>query len=260
MNTNDVDSDLRDVAERVSLLSKQVQMSSRHKTELGRELLHRHGQIAARRQRAEHDIPWSRLSPFKRVAFLATPTVGLSALCGMIIWMLQLTGQVNPQAAEAARISSDLAHTVPTVTGWQVTVHKDVHNTESLYGYRIPLSAERLSIRSGTAYLYSGGTWYQLSASSPVKLTPSSWQWALASLPAHLQRAGSFAVVRQRTAAGAERRGIRYAVPQSAGVTVIVTAWIARTDGVVIRLEHVVRQHGRVTERDVVDYESQRKP
>jgi hypothetical protein len=255
MNVFDLDSDVQQTAQRIADLSQQVAIDLRHKTHLREELLRRHQELTAdHTQRAARRL-WPRFQRLQRLTLVAPPAFAVLVALAVFVLSPQLGGHQSPQAAEAARLASAAVRTVPTVTGWQVTVHqvrKDIETSSCL----VPLHpGQQLFIRDGRVYVYSGGQWYQPTDSHSG--CSFEWQWAFAVLPGRLQH-HQFTILPDQRISGRTVETIRYAVPESGGRKVIATAWFDRQTGLVMRLEHLVKRGHVVLERDVANYQYMR--
>jgi hypothetical protein len=258
MNLFDLDSDVQQTAQRVADLSQQVAIDLQLKTRLREELLRRHQELTAEQtQRAA-----ARLRPRfqwpRRLTLVAPPILALLVALAVFVVSPQLSGHQSPQAAEAARIASAAVRTVPTVTGWQVTVRQVRKDTETPYSCLVPLhSGERLFIRDGRVYVYAKGQWYV--PTDTHSACPFEWQWAFAVLPGRLQH-HQFTILPDERIDGRTVETIRYTLPASRGRSIVATAWFDRQTGLVMRLEHLVMRGHTVIERDVADYRYMRSP
>lgn len=255
----------RETSESVSKLlthmSRQVHLDPKHKARILEELMRRHQELAVETtQRAAVTLrPRSRR--LKRFTLVAPPAMVVAAFFSVMVWLAPLVGSQNPQAAEAARLTSALARTAPTVTAWQFTLRYSGPHHSTLVRRRSSTLAwyQRLYIRNGGAYLYSGGKWQVIPASQPIM--PSStyfyWQWAFARLPKRLSD-HKFAVLTPRLVDGVMADGLRYQLPSQHGAVAVATAWVDRKTGLVLRLERDVTRGHTVVEHDVADYRYRR--
>jgi hypothetical protein len=252
MNGFDLDADVQQTAQRVADLSQQVAIDLRHKTRLREELLRRHRELTADHTQRAATRLWPRLQWPQRLTLVAPPALAVLVALTIFIVSPQIGGRQSSQAAVAARIADAAVRTVPTVTGWQVTVRQVRQDTETPYSCLVPLrSGQQLFIRDGRAYVYTNGQWYVPTDSHSG--CPFEWQWAFAVLPGRLQH-HQFTILPNQRIQGQSVETIRYTLPESGGRMVIATAWFDRNTGLVMRLEHVVMRGHAVLEQDVANY------
>jgi hypothetical protein len=256
MNDFDVDSELRHAARHVAELSRQVTIDLQHKSRLREELLRRHQELSADHttQRAARSL-WPRLTGLKRLTLVAPPALAVALACSVILWALQISGHQRAQAAEAARITTALRQTVPTVTQWQFTVRRNGPDGQGYARCSVPLGpSQRLYMgKDGQAFIYAAGKWWQVSAVPSTRSCPAAFQWAFATLPLRLSQV-NFEVLAERRIDGVPSDGLRYGVERAGKKTADVTVWISHATGLVVRMQKSVYRGGRVVERDVADY------
>jgi|SRR5579884_2926490 len=246
MDERDFDRDLLPIARHVSYLGKQVGIDLRHKASLRADLLGRHAELTARRR--------SRRFAFLslgRGLSLTSAAVAAAVALAVVIPDVHLGGRISPQTAEAARIAMAAARTVPTVTSWQVTLHRVKGNTATATNCSFPLrEGARFYTRGGMIYLFYRGKWYKFTARGQG--TCARWQYQFLSLPAALA-SKKIASYRHTTVRGQRAEVASYASHVD-GKTITVQAWISAQTGLVLRLERSVTSGGRVLERELADY------
>lgn len=249
------DSDVEETARYIARLAGRVPCDPAHQAQLRLELLRRHQEHSVESSQRATGSLWSRLTGLKSLTLVAPPALG-----GIVVTMLllfSLAPRQSAQAAEAARITSALARSAPTVTAWQVTAQRQEGNAAESVQCDFPLTPQqRIYVRNNRAYMYSSGTWYVL--------TPGSWtsssgcggqgqlQIAFALLPERLAR-GAFTLLPARVLHGRRVEGIRYG-KTGAGRTVTVTLWVDRHSGLVVEATRLVTAGGRELQRDIVAY------
>jgi hypothetical protein len=193
----------------------------------------------------------SRLTGLKRLTLVAPPALAAALVLSIMVWGLPIAGHAPSQAAVAARITQALAQTAPTVTAWQVTVERQRGDADLSAQCNPRLtSSQRLYIHGDRAYLWSSGTWY--------RVTPSASQcvggldWAFATLPSSLTH-NRFSLLPTRTVDGRQTDGIRYTATRG-GKQDTSTLWVDHQTGLVLLIQRVERQAGKVVERDTAHY------
>src|SRR5947209_11382720 len=122
MDKFDVDSDLQQTAQRVAELGRQVTIDLRHQAHLREDLLRRHQELTAdHTQRAAGQL-WPPYRWLRRLTLVAPPAFAVVVALLVFVLSPQIGGHQSSQEAVAARLASAAVKTVPTVTGWQVTV------------------------------------------------------------------------------------------------------------------------------------------
>jgi hypothetical protein len=259
MNAPDIDSDLQSTAQHVAELTRRVHIDLSHKARLREELVRRHQELVATERQRTATTLWPRLPRFTRLTLVAPPAFAVVVAVIVAIAALQVSGHQSTQSAEAARITRALVQTVPTLTSWQVDQHLERnHATYSGAQCRWRLGpAQRLYIarRGGqyNAYYYSAGQWYRISADQSTGACPSEFVWAFAVLPTELAR-HDVRIDQGIMLDGRRTDRIQYMLDSSRGQTREATAWVDHDTGLLLRLQRVTTQGGKVVERAVADY------
>lgn len=215
------------------------------------DLMRRHRETSAVQSTRERGVR-------RRLMLVASPVLAVAASVILLLSGIGLSGQQAAPAAEAARLTAELVRTVPTVTGVQLTYYRERAGVAEEYEC-LPQQGQHLYIRDGRTYIFTGGRWYQLNKLSSSGRCPQNWQLAFADLPARLA-AHQFKVLPTRRVDGIRTIGIRYTVAPGRGEQVVVTAWVDRGTGLIMRLVRVQVRAGSVVARDVADYRYQRAP
>lgn len=252
MRKRDDMQDLDEVARRVAVLGGQVCLDPYHRERLRRELLRRHVTLrsdwsagAARVRR-----PWR--AGLKPLSMAAPPVLAALLVLVAVLGGLQVTGHDGTRQAEAARLPQALAQTMPTVTSWQVSVHRERGSTASWYLCPGP-HGQRLYLRGDHLYLYSGGTWYLLSTGPSNAPCSPDLVWAFALLPQRLAQ-GHAQFLPASALDGRPADEIRYVLSGAGASRVQATAWVDRQSGLLLRLERVTVRNGQIVERESADY------
>lgn len=259
MNDAESETDLRAAIVRVAELGRRAPVDPGHKSRLRGELMRRHFDLTAAGRIQQPEGLWSRFRKLKRLTLVAPPAAAAGIVVSIVFWLVPIiSGHQTPQAVEAARITSALGRTAPTVTHWRWTLRQTVNGRTTTAPWEYGFSAyQRLYVRYNRAYLYSNGRWY-LAPAAPLgsrepQTRASAWQWAFANLPARLAR-HDFTLLPARSVDGHTVEGFRYTLQSSANVQTRATAWVDRRSGLVVRLERLITRGRRVIERDVADY------
>jgi hypothetical protein len=194
----------------------------------------------------------------RRLMLIGSPVLAVAASLVLLLSGVGFSGQQAAPAAEAARLTAELVRTVPTVTGVQLTYYRERAGMAEEYQC-LPQQGQHLYIRDGHTYVYTHSRWYQLNKLSSSGRCPQNWQLAFANLPARLA-AHRFEILPAHPVDGIRAIGIRYRVAPQQGVQIIVTAWVDRGTGLIMRLVRVQVRAGSVVARDVADYQYQRTP
>lgn len=189
---------------------------------------------------------------------VASPVLAVAAALALFLSGVGLSGQQAAPSAEAARLTAELVRTVPTVTGVQLTYYRERAGMAEEYQC-LPQQGQHLYIRDGHTYVFTHNRWYQLNELSSSGRCPQNWQLAFASLPARLA-AHRFSVLPAQRVDGIRTIGIRYTVVPRSGERIVVTAWVDRSTGLMMRLVRVRIRDGVTIARDVADYQYQRIP
>lgn len=189
---------------------------------------------------------------------VASPVLAVAAALALFLSGVGLSGQQAAPSAEAARLTAELVRTVPTVTGVQLTYYRERAGMAEEYQC-LPQQGQHLYIRDGHTYVFTHNRWYQLNELSSSGRCPQNWQLAFASLPARLA-AHRFSVLPAQRVDGIRTIGIRYTVVPRSGDRIVVTAWVDRSTGLMMRLVRVRIRDGVTIARDVADYQYQRIP
>jgi hypothetical protein len=257
MTDQDIDDDLRRASHRVRDLSRQIRLNTPHKAHLREELLRRHQELSADSTQRAAGTLLPRFPRLKRLTLVAPPALALSAVASVLLWALQISGHPKPQAAQAQVIARHLARSVPTVTGWTVSIHQQRANTTSSYQMQFRLKPQqRLYVVNNRSYLYSFGRWMLVSPGQRVAAL-GEWQWAFAVLPSRLQT-HSVRLLRHRLVAGRETQGLQYDLPAQHGQQARATAWVDVKTGLVLQLNQVITHGHTVVENDSATYHYQR--
>jgi len=254
MGDFDLDAELQGTAATVAKIAHDIGSSQEHKARLRQMLFHRHHELSV--EKSAHPLKFfrRRMTALPRMALAAPPALGAAALLGVVVWALQISGAQSPQAAEAARITKALVRTVPTVTGWQVTMHQEFANSTSSYECSVPLQrGQSLYIRGSSTYLHSYGAWYRIPTTRRGARCSSSWEWSFVTLPSRLAQR-SFAIVAGPRIEGRQTEGIRYRLHGPNNQQIQATAWVDVKSGLVLRLQRTVLRGSQLLERDAADY------
>ncbi|GAC1468780.1 MAG: hypothetical protein PVSMB7_17160 [Chloroflexota bacterium] len=235
---------------RLAQWGHQAPIDPHHKAHLRDELLRRHQELTVRDTQRPARRLWPRFSGLKRLTLVASPALAIVVVVFVMLSGLQISGHRSTQQAEAARLSLALAHTVPTVTSWQVSVQQSHGSAVQWYRCSAPLQNRHLYIRGTDLFIYTD-RWYQVTPASVAGTgCPAAWQWAFSALAGDAKppvypggRIGSHVTER-----------IVYPARHSKGLTMHVTAWVDHVTGLVLRLETTVTRGTRIVEQDRVDY------
>jgi hypothetical protein len=107
--------------------------------------------------------------------------------------------------------------------------------------------------------LRSGNHWFVVTADETHARRLVDWQWGFAILPTRLAR-NEFSLVKERVINGRSLEGIRYVLARTPEQSIVATAWVDPTTGLVMRLQRDVMSGQQVLERDWADYRYQRTP
>lgn len=255
--SDDTDPTLRSTEQRVADLSRRVEIDLQHKTRLREELLRRHQELTATTTQRTAVRLEPRKAGLRRLTLVAPAALAAAAALVLSIGGLQLLGHQHAPAAEAAPIIRALSHTVPTVTGWQVTVHEVRNDVAASCRSRVPLRESdslyiRTTARGSGVYLYSGGRWYQVTGAQSSGQC-EDWQWMFAVLSTMGQRSLQDRTGRPIDGQPIEILSYTDTLPGRQRA-IHTTMWVERNTGLVRHLETVTRQDGRVVERDSADY------
>ena len=257
MSEPDFDPLLQLTAQHIAELSGRVHIDPQHKARLREELLRRHQELSAGSTQRAAGMLWPRFARLKRLTLVAPPALAAGVICSILLWALQISGHQSSQAAEAARITQALTRTVPTVTMWQVQLTLRQVRDDSTSSYQCVVKFhpdERLYLRNGQVYLYFAGAWHQVTLDQAGSQCPADWQWAFTSLPARLsQDHPTFAPARSIDHRPTEQISYTVAVPGQPRI-VKTAMWVDRQTGLVLRLERVTLESGKVIERDSANY------
>jgi hypothetical protein len=258
---DEVDSELafRHTEDRLTQLSRQVPQDPAFKARLRQQLLSRHEELARGGKRTRLS-PWSRLSRVKRVSLTLPPLFAAVATAVAVLVAPMLAGHQSPQAAEAQRLTPALMRNVPTITGWQWTVHETTGTSTRVERYRTSLSAsQHVYVVYGQVYVWLFGNW-RTPGSDLTRPKPSAydWQWGFTLLNNPLATQ-NFTILPATRIDGVETEGIRAPLAINGQRAVTVTFWVQRSTGLVFRLERDVTAGSGEIEHDVVDYRYQRE-
>jgi hypothetical protein len=254
---DDLDLDVQGAAQHVANLTQRVGIDPHHKNRLREELMRRHQELSAEHTQRAAGKFWLHMTGLKRLTLVASPALAVVLVVGLILGALQATGHHDPQAAEAARLTRAMARTVPTLTSWDVALHRDHRNDTSSFAWKARLSGKRLVVRGRQTYLRSSNQWFAITADETHARRLFDWQWGFAILPTRLAR-NQFKLVASRIIDGRSVEGVRYMLARTASETIVATAWVDPKTGLVMRLQRDVMGGGRVVERDWADYRYQR--
>ena len=257
MRDDGLDSDLRGAAQRVSQLSQRAGIDPRHKNRLREELMRRHQELSAEHTQRAAGKFWPQLKGLKRLTLVAPPALAVVLVTGLILGALQATGHHDPQAAEAARLTRAMARSVPTLTSWNVALHRNHQNDTSSFAWKAQLSGKRLVVRGRQTYLRIDRQWFAVTADEIHARRLFDWQWGFAILPTRLAR-NQFTLVAPRRIDGRSVEGVRYVLAHGATQSIVATAWVNPSSGLVMRLDRDVINRGHVIEHDWADYRYQR--
>jgi hypothetical protein len=257
MRDDDLDFDVQGAAQHVANLTQRVGIDPHHKNRLREELMRRYQELSAEHTQRAAGKFWPRMTGLKRLTLVAPPALAVVLVAGLILGALQATGHHDPQTAEAARLTRAMARTVPTLTSWNVALHRDHSNDTSSFAWKARLSGKHLVVRGRQTYLRSGNQWFAITADETHARSLFDWQWGFAILPSRLAR-NQFTLVSARVINGRLVEGVRYALARTAKETIVATAWVDQRTGLVMRLQRDVMSGTRVVERDWADYRYQR--
>jgi hypothetical protein len=257
MRDDGLDSELRGAAQRVSQMSQRVGIDPRHKNRLREELMRRHQELSAEHTQRAAGKLWPRMTGLKRLTLVAPPALAVVLVVGLLLGALQATGHHDPQAAEAARLTRAMARTVPTLTSWNVALHRNHRNDTSSFAWKAQLSGKRLVVRGRQTYLRVGRQWFAVTADETHARRLFDWQWGFAILPTRLAH-NQFTLVAPRRIDGRSLEGVRYVLARATQQSIVATAWVDPSSGLVMRLDRDVINHGHVVEHDWADYRYQR--
>ncbi len=257
MRDGDLDSDLQGIAQQVAHLSQRVGIDPHHKNRLREELMRRHQELSTELTQRAAGKFWPRLTGLKRLTLVAPPALAVVLVVGLLVGTLQATGHHDPQAAEAARLTRAMARTVPTLTSWNVALHRDQSNDTSSVAWKARLAGKRLVVRGRQTYLRTAHQWFAITADETHARRLFDWQWGFAILPNRLAR-NQFTLVAPLTIDGRVVEGVRYVLARSNTQSIVATAWVDPASGLVKRLERDVMRGSHVVERDWADYTYQR--
>lgn len=246
----DIPDDLLFVDHRLRSLGH-VRPNPAFKSRLRADLMVRHREMAG----ASRTNQWSAR---RRLMLAASPVLAVAATLILFLSGVGFSGQQAAPAAEAARITAELVRTVPTVTGVQLTYYRQRAGVSEQYEC-LPQQGQHLYLRDGRTYIFTHGRWYQLDRLSSSGRCPQNWQLAFANLPARLA-AHRFSVLPAQRVNGVRTIGIRYTAVSRPGEQIVVTAWVDRASGLIMRLVRVRVRGGSIVARDVADYQYQRTP
>lgn len=251
MHDEGLDPDILSVAHTIADLSRGVEPDPRYSARLRQELMRRHQeQSAVRTQRAAGTL-MSRLTGLKRLTLVAPPALAAALILTLAVWGLPIAGHAPSQAAVAARITRALAQTAPTVTAWQVTITRQRGDSDLSAQCNPKLSAgQRLYFRGDRAYLWSSGTWYQVTPGASQCV--GGLDWAFATLPSSLTH-NHFSLLPAKTIDGRQTDGIHYTTSRN-GTEYTSTFWVDHTTGLVLLIQRVETRAGKVVERDTAHY------
>lgn len=257
MRDTGLDPILQSTAQHATHLSQRVNIDPHHKNRLREELMRRHQELSAEHTQRAAGKFWPRKLGLKRLTLVAPPALAVVLVIGLLMGALQATGHHDPQAAEAARLTRAMAHTVPTLTSWNVALHRDHSNETSSVAWKARLAGKRLVVRGRQTYLKINHQWFAITADETHARRLFDWQWGFAILPTRLAR-NQFTLVASRKIDGRLVEGVRYVLAQSGGQSIVATAWVDPTSGLVKRLERDVIRGTHTVERDWADYTYQR--
>lgn len=255
-----LDEDLHDAAERVIALSRRAIPGVEHKAALRADLIRRHGDLYGPGRPRGSTALMRRWLSTRRFSVVAPLAASAALACMVVVGALQISGRQAPQSADAARITTRLIASAPTVTGWQWTLRQTRNGVPAVQRRGAPLRPyQRLYIRDGRSYLYSYGKWFLVVPQQGTGPAAFSWQWAIAAIADRLAQR-KFTHVPDKVIAGQLTYGIQYVVDKGAGDRVTVSAWLDRHSGLVSRLAASFWSHGKVVESDIADYTYVRTP
>lgn len=257
MRDERLDLDIEMTARQIAELEGRVRIDPRHKNRLREELMRRHQELSAGHTQRPARTFWSPMRGLKRLTLVASPALAVLLVAGIILGTLQATGHHDPQAAEAARLTRAMARTVPTVTSWDVALHRDHSNDTASFAWKARLFGKQLVVRGRQTYLRSNNKWYAVTADEVHATRLFDWQWGFAVLPSRLAH-HQFTLVAARVIDGRRAEGVRYTLTSSPGRSVVATAWVNPVTGLVVRLEREVLQSTRVVEHEWADYSYER--
>lgn len=260
MNDMETDFALQRTERRLEALSRQVTPDPFHKAHLRRQLLTRHREIAAQKQRSPlRSWSWPRISPLKRLT-LTLPPLGAALVASVVLFVVPiLSGHQTLQAAEAQRLSPALMYNVPRITSWQWTVRETIGQHTRVQRWQATLTPlQRVYVKYGQVYFYDNRDWLQPASNlTGLHTTAYDWQWAFGLLPGTLA-SSDFGLLPVTVVDGRRVEGIKKTIAISGERAVTLTFWVRRPTGLVLRLERDVTAGNRELEHDVVDYRYQR--
>jgi hypothetical protein len=259
MRNDDLDLDVQGTAQHIYRLTQRATADPRHKNSLREELMRRHQELSAEHTQRAAGKFWLQLTGLKRLTLVASPALAAVLIFGFILGTLQATGHHDPQAAEAARLTRAMARTVPTLTSWDVALHRNHRNDATSVVWKARLSGKHLVVRGRQTYLRSDNQWFAITADETHARRLFDWQWGFAILPTRLAR-NEFSLVKERVINGRSLEGIRYVLARTPAQSIVATAWVDPATGLVMRLQRDVMNGHRVLERDWADYRYQRTP
>ena len=257
MRDDDLDTSLRMTALHVARLTERTEPNPLHKIRLREELMRRHQELSAESTQRAAGKLWPRITRLKRLTLVAPPALAVVLVVGLVLGGLQATGHHDPQAAEAARLTNAMARSVPTLTSWNVALHRNQRNNASAFVWRTQLAGKRLVIRGRQTYLRSNNRWFAITADEVKAQRLFDWQWGFAVLPTRLAR-NQFTLIGTRIIDGRPLEGVRYTLLRSARKSIVATAWVDSRTGLVMRLQRDVLIDGRSVEVDWADYRYQK--
>ncbi len=257
MRRDEFDTDLSETAQYVREISSHLPIDPASKIRLREELMRRHQELTVgTTQRAAGKL-WPRFSGLKRLTLVAPPALAVVLVLGMVLGGLDVNGHRGTQAVEAARLTRAMARVMPTLTSWNVALHRDGADDSSSVGWKASLEGKHLLVRGRRTYLHSGNQWFAITVDQTQARRLFDWQWGFAMLPNRLAR-NQFGLLPARLVDGQRAEGVRYTLVHTPAETVEATAWINANTGLVVRLERNVIAENRVVEHDWADYRYQR--
>jgi hypothetical protein len=152
-----------------------------------------------------------------------------------------------------------MARVMPTLTSWDVALHREQPDDSTSVGWKARLEGKHLVVRGRQTYLSSNGRLYAITVNQAGSQGLFDWQWGFAALPSRLAR-GQFRLVAKRMIDGQLAEGIQYTLVPGPKKTIIAIAWVNPSTGLVVRLQRDVLQGAHLTERDWADYRYQSSP
>src|SRR5947209_3993894 len=188
MRNDDLDLDVQGTAQHLQRLTQQTPVHMHQKNRLREELMRRHQELSAEHTQRAAGKFWLQLTGLKRLTLVASPALAAVLIFGFILGALQATGHHDPQAAEAARLTRAMARTVPTLTSWDVALHRDHRDDATSVVWKARLSGKHLVVRGRQTYLRSDNQWFAITADEAHARRLFDWQWGFAILPTRLAR------------------------------------------------------------------------